>query len=172
VSGLLEYLFNQVASDLEGRRGRSGLPGPFDGMRRDLASFFEWADEQIDAAAGALRNARLTATGAAIERIDDVAHGNSLNSNRGTWVYQLVDRTSGEIMKFGITGRPIPEGRYPQWFYEATNTEMQRFSLEPNRGAARGAEFMLCKGYQAATGHLPRLSVVCYAMGGIARRKD
>ncbi len=167
------YLFNQAASELENRRrGPGGLPGPLDGMRRDVASLLQSMGEVFDGTVEGLRSARLAVTGSAIERIDDVTHGNSRDQNRGTWVYQLVDRASGEIMKLGITGRPVPEGRYPQWYYDATNTQMIRFSLEPNRASARGTEFMLCKGYQAATGGMPKLSMVCYAMGGIAKRKD
>jgi hypothetical protein len=45
-------------------------------------------------------------------------HGNSLNSPKNTVLYQLVDRKTGEHLKFGITSQTSPLRRYSREFME------------------------------------------------------
>jgi hypothetical protein len=93
--------------------------------------------------------------------VGSIATAYSNNSPRGTWLYQLIQVETGEIMKFGIASLDSPRSRYPEWYYDVTNTRMDPLSYEPNKAAARGKEYMLCTGYVAATNHKPALSFRC-----------
>lgn len=92
---------------------------------------------------------------------DTIVHGNSLSSTRLTYVYELQLRSSLATLKYGITSRQPPQGRYPLWFYSVTNSQMSVIADYPNRSMARSHELRLCTGYRAANGHLPPLSFRC-----------
>jgi hypothetical protein len=158
VSGLVGYLFNQVAGRIAGGAVGAGPSGNSQSIAAGLG-------RGLDAiGATVLDGIALTySVGVEVgEALRANAHTNSNDSNRGTWVYLLVHRETGEILKFGITSALIPEQRYSQWFYTATNSDMVRFSYEPNRATARGIEYGLCTGYQASNnGNKPALSVRC-----------
>ena len=104
---------------------------------------------EIDQSAQALSNA-----------ITNAVHGNSLDSQRQTYVYQLTDRTTGDILKYGITSQPNPQARYPAAFYEQNNAQMQVITSYSNRGFARAHELALTGGYFLGNGALPPLSSV------------
>jgi hypothetical protein len=95
------------------------------------------------------------------DSVGSIATAYSNNSPRGTWLYQLIHVETGEIMKFGITSLDNPRSRYPEWYYNITNTRIEPLSYEPNRAVARGKAYMLCTGYVAATNHKPALSFRC-----------
>jgi RHS repeat-associated protein len=164
------YLFNQVVSDLgDARRSSGPIPGLFDGAARDIFNVASWTIDQVSESVVQMR-VRGAITAAEASELVAAVHANALNADNGTWVYELV-KNDGTIYKFGITSRADPQSRYPQWFYAVTGTTMVPLSLEPNRAYARGKEYMLCKNFQAATGRIPIGSIVCYAMGGIAKKR-
>jgi RHS repeat-associated protein len=107
------------------------------------------ATDSLDQSAQALSNA-----------ITNAVHGNSLDSQSRTYVYQLVDQTTGETLKYGITSNLIPQNRYSQTFYDATNSQMQVLSSWSNRGFARAVELGYTGGYFITNGQLPPLSKV------------
>ena len=101
----------------------------------------------------------------AIEEVNSLAkavlHGNSLESTKPTWVYQLVSNRTGTILKFGITGELNPLNRYPAWFYEVGNFTMVPLAKYPTRAPARADERFRCSQYVATYGNLPPLSAGC-----------
>jgi RHS repeat-associated protein len=90
-----------------------------------------------------------------------IEHGNSLDSTRSTWVYQLVSNRNGAILKFGITSEPNPLKRYPAWFYEVGNFRMEPLARYPARAPARADELGRCTQYSITNGSLPPLSFGC-----------
>jgi RHS repeat-associated protein len=90
-----------------------------------------------------------------------LVHGNALSSTRDTYVYDLEERNTGEILKYGITSEPIPEKRYTSSEYLATNSRMNVLAQYQWRVMARAHEFGLCGTFVAANGRLPRLSRAC-----------
>jgi hypothetical protein len=89
-----------------------------------------------------------------------VPHGNSLDSQRQTSLYQLTDVTSGAILKYGITSEPNPTDRYSAAFYAATNSQMQVIATYQNRIGARIGEIGANIGYYYMNGQLPPLTKV------------
>jgi hypothetical protein len=89
-----------------------------------------------------------------------IPHGNSLDSQRQTYVYQLTDQTTGELLKYGITSEPNPTSRYPLSFYTATNSQMEIIAAYSNRGYARAHEIVANGSYLIINGQLPPLSSV------------
>jgi hypothetical protein len=75
---------------------------------------------------------------------------------QGTELYYLVNRTTGDIDKIGITSYGEP--RYPQWYYEAENVRYEQQWEFQSRAAAYVAENIELVGYWTANGRLPRLS--------------
>jgi RHS repeat-associated protein len=71
-----------------------------------------------------------------------VPHGNSLDSQRQTYVYQLTNQTTGEILKYGITSEPNPTDRYSPVEYAASNSRMEVIATYSNRGYARAHEIV------------------------------
>ena len=64
------------------------------------------------------------------------SHGNSLNSNRQTYLYELSD-LDGNHLKYGITSQTNPENRYPRIFLKdkimtilADGTRREMYQLE------------------------------------------
>jgi RHS repeat-associated protein len=53
-------------------------------------------------------------------------HGNSLASSKPTWLYKLVDRNTGQVMKYGITSSTNPQWRYTKQWYTANNVDLVR----------------------------------------------
>jgi hypothetical protein len=45
-------------------------------------------------------------------------HGNSLDSPKDTVLYELVNKQTGDHLKFGITSNPTPTNRYTRKFLE------------------------------------------------------
>ena len=89
-----------------------------------------------------------------------IPHGNSLDSQRQTYVYQLTDQTTGEILKYGITSEPNPTTRYSQSFYTATNSQMDVIAVYSNRGYARAHEIVASGLFVVSNGRLPSLSSI------------
>ena len=89
-----------------------------------------------------------------------IPHGNSLDSQRQTFLYQLTDIYTGEVLKYGITSQPVPERRYTSDFYAATYSRMDVIGSFSNRGFARAAELGLTGAYFVTNGQLSPLSSV------------
>jgi RHS repeat-associated protein len=89
---------------------------------------------------------------------DNVVHGNSLDSQRQTYVYQLVDQTTNEVLKYGITSEPNPVDRYTAAEYAATNSQMQVLGSFSNRAYARIYELGLNGSYVIQNGRFPPLT--------------
>jgi RHS repeat-associated protein len=87
-------------------------------------------------------------------------HGNSLDSQRQTYVYQLTELSTGEVLKYGITSEPNPTSRYPGSFYVETNSRMDVIAVYSNRGYARAHEIVASGLYAINNGRLPPLSLV------------
>jgi hypothetical protein len=85
-------------------------------------------------------------------------HGNSLDSQQQTYVYQLRDQTTGEILKYGITSEPNPTDRYSTTYYAENNAQMQVITSYPNRLMARVQELQLTGGYVIENGRFPPLT--------------
>ncbi|MFA5120974.1 hypothetical protein [Zavarzinia sp.] len=88
---------------------------------------------------------------------DQMLHGSSLESQRPTYVYQLVD-PKDVILKYGITSNPIPQSRYSTTQYAAMGARMQLLGVYPTRLQARVEEFGLHAKYFIENGRLPPLS--------------
>ena len=93
------------------------------------------------------------------DSLDRLVHGNSLQSMQQTYVYELRQEVTGELLKYGITSNPGE--RYTNSFYISTNSSMNIIQTYNSRLPARMHEFGLCLGYVAANGKLPPLSVRC-----------
>jgi RHS repeat-associated protein len=52
------------------------------------------------------------------------AHGNSLDSLRPTTLYELMDKDTGQVMKYGITSEPNPLNRYGSKWLEEYNVDL------------------------------------------------
>jgi RHS repeat-associated protein len=92
--------------------------------------------------------------------ISSLVHGNSLQSQRKTYVYELIG-PKRQVMKYGITSNPIAERRYSFSFYEKNSLRMQILAVHDYRSAARAHEVSLCVGYVMTHGSLPALSSRC-----------
>ena len=88
-------------------------------------------------------------------------HANSYLSTRPTYVYMLVQRGTGEVMKYGVTSRIPPTLRYPQWFYNAFGVDMEPLAVYQTRFPARMHELALCSQYVSVHGSPPPMSVIC-----------
>jgi hypothetical protein len=51
-------------------------------------------------------------------------YGNRLDSPKPTWLYKLVDRGTGQVMKYGITNATNPQWRYTQQWYRQNNVDL------------------------------------------------
>jgi hypothetical protein len=89
-----------------------------------------------------------------------ILHGNSLDSQRQTYVYQLTEVTTGDVLKYGITSAPNPTSRYPATFYADTNSRMDVIATYSNRDFARAHEIIASGLYLINNGQLPPLSSV------------
>jgi RHS repeat-associated protein len=63
--------------------------------------------------------------------LSDGSHANSLNSRKPNWLYKLVDRNTGNVMKYGITSEPNPMRRYGQAYYDAENVDLVPLAKGP-----------------------------------------
>lgn len=70
----------------------------------------------------------------------DKTHGNSLSSQKPTWVYRLRSNSDGSLLKNGITSKAVPEKRYTKDFMK--DKYMDAY-LQPNRKAAYDTEYQL-----------------------------
>jgi hypothetical protein len=93
------------------------------------------------------------------DSLDRLVHGNSFLSMRQTYVYELREVETRELLKYGITSDP--GDRYTSSFYASTNSTMNIIQTYNSRLPARMHEFGLCLGYSAANGRLPPLSARC-----------
>jgi RHS repeat-associated protein len=89
-----------------------------------------------------------------------IPHGNSLDSQRKTYVYQLTEQNTRDILKYGITSEPNPTTRYSQSFYTETNSQMDVIAVYSNRGYARAHEIVASGLFVVSNGRLPRLSSI------------
>jgi RHS repeat-associated protein len=102
------------------------------------------------------------AAATAVDAISDALHGNSLLNPNPTTVYELQSRTTGEVLKYGITSNADPTSRYSTQFYETFNAVMVPLATFSNRMPARMLEVLLCTGYAAThNNNLPPLSKTC-----------
>jgi hypothetical protein len=56
-------------------------------------------------------------------------HGNSLDSPKPTWLYELVDRDTGQVMKYGITSNTNAQLRYTKKWYTTNNVDLSPVAL-------------------------------------------
>jgi hypothetical protein len=99
------------------------------------------------------------AAGAAADSAyDGLTHGNSLDSQRQTYVYQLVDQTSGDTLKYGITSEANPYSRYSANEYDSMNATMQILGAYPTRLMGRVEELRLNGNYVIQNGSFPPLT--------------
>jgi hypothetical protein len=85
-------------------------------------------------------------------------HGNSLQSPKLNYGYQLVDKfDSNKILKFGITGNNVPFRRYSGPQYEFMNARM-RILNEGSRIDMRAWETAQIKSYEIMYGSKPPLN--------------
>jgi RHS repeat-associated protein len=83
-------------------------------------------------------------------------HANSASSMQGTELYYLINRTTGDIDKIGITS--YPDQRYSQAYLDAENVRYQTQWQFQWRAAAMAAENIELMGYWTSNGRLPRLN--------------
>jgi RHS repeat-associated protein len=108
-------------------------------------------------AAGVATGAYMDAMLAANDNAPAVPHGNSADSMRGTELYYLINNSSGEIDKIGITSNPA--GRYSQDYLIAENVTYVPQAYYTWRYAAMVDENIRLTFYQFTNGQLPRLNL-------------
>jgi RHS repeat-associated protein len=81
-------------------------------------------------------------------------HGNSLSSTKTNYGYQLVDKDSGQIVKFGITGNDNPVNRYSGPAYDRMNAQMQVVT-QGAKPDMRSWETQQIKGFESEFGNKP-----------------
>ena len=114
------------------------------------------------AAAGGQAGTILGAIGGGVAGAQIACHGNSLSSTRPTWVYQVISNRDGGLLKYGITSRLDPQGRYASLIYRIGNARLVPIDVFPTRRQARDLELQLCNAYRASHGGaLPPWSLVC-----------
>ena len=67
-------------------------------------------------------------------------HGNSLESEKPTYGYYLVDATTGDLLKKGQTGASPPSSRYSGKFYDRNNATMNLATEATSKPAAKAWE--------------------------------
>jgi hypothetical protein len=103
--------------------------------------------------------AAMTAAGAATGlAVDTLVHGNSASSMRGTELYYLINRDSGEIDKIGITSNP--GSRYSQSYLNVENVTYVPQAQYTWRYPAMVDENIRLNFYRFEHGQLPRLNKV------------
>lgn len=85
-------------------------------------------------------------------------HLNSHRSQEPTELYHLINRTTGDIDRIGVTG--LPQTRYSQAYLEAQDVRYQTMYRFDSRYPAVVAENIALVGYLATHGRLPRLNRV------------
>ena len=137
VTGAFGYLFNACGglngcSLLGGAIGTGLGAAASTGCDVGTAGACAVANSAMVAASGAAG----TAIGTAADALLDNTHGNSLDSQRQTFVYQLVN-PAGDVLKYGITSEIVPQKRYSANEYAAMNAQMQVLGSYPRRFMAR-----------------------------------
>jgi RHS repeat-associated protein len=107
-------------------------------------------------AAGAMAGLAADKLSQNIEEI--IIHGNSNRSLRPTEVYNLVNQTSGEIDKIGITNNP--GGRYTDSYLRANNVRYQTIRQYSSRYPAVVHENIALVHFLVSNGRLPRLNTL------------
>ncbi len=97
-------------------------------------------------------------TVATAEALNSISHGNSLDSSRQTYVYQLVQSGTDEVLKYGITSEVNPYSRYTASEYSKWNADMQILGLYPTRLMARVEELRLNGNYVMQNGSFPPMT--------------
>ena len=54
----------------------------------------------------------------------ETTHGNSLDCCKKAYGYKLVDRDTGDLLKYGETTEATPRNRYTQAYYDKENARM------------------------------------------------
>ena len=85
-------------------------------------------------------------------------HGNSLLSEKPTVGYNIVNKTTGELLKKGQTSASPPTSRYTDTFYKNNNARMDVATEVTEKYAAKGWETQELKTYFENKGHLPPLN--------------
>jgi hypothetical protein len=85
-------------------------------------------------------------------------HGNSLLSDKPTYGYNLVDSTTGELLKKGQTSAKPPSSRYSGSFYDENNASMNLGTEATSKAAAKAWENHELKGIFNQTGKLPPMN--------------
>jgi RHS repeat-associated protein len=163
LTGAFGYLFNACGADPNGCFKIGAAGGTYAGVVASAvcdvgtAGACVLADPYIVLMSGAGG----AAIGGLADRAWDALHGNSLLSQRLTYVYQLTDVDTGDVLKYGITSNPNPLRRYTTQFMNENNAAMDILATYQNRALARVHEFGLCTGYVLSNGQLPPLSRRC-----------
>ena len=157
VTGAFGYLFNACGGP-HGCAALGGAVGTGVGVAASTvcdvgtAGACTVADPVLIAASSAAG----AAAGAAADAAIDGVHGNSAASMQGTEVYYLINRSTGDIDKIGITS--YGEARYSQSFYEAENVRYEAQAQYQWRYPAMVDENIRLTWYYIDNGQLPRLN--------------
>ena len=85
-------------------------------------------------------------------------HGNSLQSETPTYGYELVDRSTGEVLKKGQTSASPPQKRYSGSFYDSNTATMNVATEATSKAAARAWENHKIRAYVEKYGSLPPMN--------------
>jgi len=86
----------------------------------------------------------------------DTSHGCSLETTKKAQVYELRDRDTGEVQKFGET--TVGRGRYTQAFLDTENVDMVFIGRKRSKRQARAWETRKIRAYKKQHGCRPRLN--------------
>jgi len=164
VTGAFGYLFNAAAGcmlDNSCMMAESGGGGRGIGYAPAMTvagagAFSAWASGQLSDLRDWLVSNMAAVTegsGAGFQ-----VHGNSSLSQDPTEVYYLINRSSGDIDKIGVTSNPAE--RYSQAYLDAENVDYVTQTLYSSRYPALVDENIRLTWYQINTGKLPRLNLV------------
>jgi RHS repeat-associated protein len=162
ITGAFGYLFNACGADPNGCMKWGASIGTALGIVTSAgcdagtALACSVANPAIVAGMAAAGAATGAAADAAFNASGSYVHGNSLDSLRVTYVYELVDRSTEEIVKYGITSEVNPYSRYTAADYLAMNARMEFLGSYETRWMARSEELRLTGNYVIENGRFPR----------------
>ncbi len=85
-------------------------------------------------------------------------HGNSLETDKPTTGYVIVDRTTGEVLKYGETTATPPSKRYTGSWYQRNNARMDPGTEMTSKPAAKAWQSYEIRAYVERYGGLPPLN--------------
>ena len=166
-TGAFGYLFNDLAHSWANQSAVGGatvgsiaVPVACDAATEGVCALGTPALVGVGATGGAaIGYAMGYAAGTVADQVTRV-HGNSAASMQGTELYYLINNTTGEIDKIGVTS--YPGERFSQAFLAIQNVHYETQYYYQWRAAAYVAENIELVQYQIAHGQLPRLNRVTH----------